>query len=269
MKHRIRVGLLKAVPKCWDLDGNMALYEHHLRDAREQGVELLITGESFLDGYAPIQKSCTRIRLARVAQDLERGPYLRRMRSLARESRMWQVFGFTQRKGRRIYNAALLVDDRGQIAGVYQKTHLQAQDKIFDPGCSLPVFQTPWGPLGIVICADRRWPETIRCLRVQGARLIANPTFGMCHEANEGWMRTRGYENQCFVCFSHPRMALIAGPGGEVVAKLQSSVPGVLVEDLDLQRAKEDNHLADRRPELYGALVERSAQSKKSRRRAP
>lgn len=119
MKHRIRVGLLKAVPKSLDLDGNMALFERHLQAARGQGVELLITGESFLDGYAVLLKSCT-----------------------------------------------------------------------------------------------------------------------------------RGYENQCYVCFSHPRMALIAGPAGEVVAKLQSSVPGVLVEDLDLRRAKEDNHLADRRPEL-------------------
>ena len=101
-----------------------------------------------------------------------------------------------------------------------------------------------------MICADRRWPEVARTLRLQGARLILNPSYGMHHEANEWWMRTRACENQCFVAFAHPRVSFVAGPDGNLAAKRAEDTPGVLVCDLDLSQAREDNHLADQRPEL-------------------
>jgi len=106
----------------------------------------------------------------------------------------------------------------------------------------------------MVICADRRWPETIRTLRVKGAEIILMPTYGMWHLENEWWMRTRSYENEMFICFTHPNVALITNPKGEVAAKLQSNLPGVLIHDIDLDEVTTTNMLKDRRPELYGIL---------------
>ena len=83
-----------------------------------------------------------------------------------------------------------------------------------------------------------------------------NPTYGMWHLDNEWWMRTRSYENQMFVCFTHPNVALITNPGGQIDAKLQSNVPGVLVHEVDLADVRDDNHLEDRRPELYDILAD-------------
>lgn len=88
------------------------------------------------------------------------------------------------------------------------------------------------------------------------------PTYGMWHLDNEWWMRTRSYENQMYVCFTHPSVALITDPRGGLEAKLQSSDPAVLVHEIDLANVREDNHLSNRRPELYGILVDEDHPSK-------
>ena len=123
-----------------------------------------------------------------------------------------------------------------QLTGVYHKTHLQTHDRQFDAGQSLPVFESPWGPLGVMICADRRWPETARVLRLQGARLILCPSDGMAHEANEWWMRTRAYENDCFIAFAHPRTSFVADPAGNLAGRLVGAKGDVLAIDIDLER---------------------------------
>ena len=168
------------------------------------------------------------------------------------------VFGFTQRDGNKLFNAAGLWDAEGHLVGVYHKTHLQQHDTQFDPGEALPVFDSPWGPLGLMICADRRWPETSRVLRLQGARLLLNPTYGMCHEFNEWMMRTRSYENDCFIAFCHPKVGFVSDPSGNLVGKLEGKDGEVLVAEVDLSQAPFEggNHLRDRRPDLYGILCE-------------
>jgi predicted amidohydrolase len=110
-------------------------------------------------------------------------------------------------------------------------------------------------PFTPVSLPDRRWPETARTLRLQGARLILNPTYGFTGDLNEAMMRTRAYENQCFIAFAHPRLGLVTGPDGRIVAREQAETPGVLFCEVDLSRAKDDNHIRDRRPDLYGIIT--------------
>ncbi len=75
-------------------------------------------------------------------------------------------------------------------------------------------------------------------------------------------MRTRSYENQMFICFTHPQVALITNPKGGIDAKLQSNVPDVLIHEIDLSEVTDGNHLADRRPELYDILSDVSHPSR-------
>lgn len=138
----------------------------------------------------------------------------------------------------------------GNIRGIYRKTHLLDHDTVYLPGKDLPVWETPFGTIGIMICADRRWPETPRTLRVRGARLIMNPSYGMHHIDNEWWMRTRSYENEIYICFTHPEVALVTGPCGRIEAKLVSSLPDVLVHDIDMADMP-DVMYRHRRPDLY------------------
>jgi predicted amidohydrolase len=226
-----------------------------LEIASKQKADIFVTPECWLDGYAASDKKSTPARLREIAQPFTGSKYLDRVAAEARQRSITICFGFTSLEDGKIYNASGLWNDQGELVGVYHKTHLQTHDLQYEFGQELPVWDTPWGPLGIMICADRRWPETARTLRLKGARLILNPTYGMHHEANEWWMRTRGYENQCFIAFTHPKVGFVVGPKGNVIAK-RDERPGVLICEVDLSQAKDDNHLKDRRPELYRVITE-------------
>lgn len=253
-QDRIRLGLFTAMPVKWDLEANWKVFESTVEAYSEERFDLVVTPECFLDGYAAAAKDWTPERFAQIAQDAT-SPYLARLRALAERRRTFILFGYTEKRDGKFYNTALLVDRDGRELGRYHKTHLQNHDLRFAPGDDLPVFETPWGKLGVLICADRRWPETARVLRLKGARLTLIPSYGMWHLDNEWWMRTRAYENENFLAFTHPNVAFVADPQGRIIAKLQSNRPGILACDLDLAEVTDSRHLRDRRPELYREIV--------------
>ena len=234
-KRIIRVGLIKAVPVKWDIETNWQTFHELTSEASRRGAHMICTPECFLDGYvAPDTENFSKERFYGISQSLEDGDYIIRAREFARKHRVHLVFGFTERAGDGCFNAAALIDKSGDIIGCYHKTHLLDHDECYLPGEELPVWETSLGNIGIMICADRRWPETARTLKVRGADIIMNPTYGMWHLDNEWWMRTRSYENELHICFTHPNVSLITNPEGGIAAKLQSSVPDVLIEDIDL-----------------------------------
>ena len=256
VKTNVRLALMHGVPEKWNVEANFAVFLEVIERVGPGEADFFITPECWLDGYAAPDKESTPERLRTVAQDLETSPYLERVGEEARKRGMFICFGFTSLEDGAIYNAAGLWNRDGQRAGVYHKTHIQTHDRQYSLGQALPVWPTPWGPVGIMICADRRWPETARTLRLQGAKLILNPTYGFRGDFNEAMMRTRAYENQCYIAFTHPAEGLVTGPKGAVVAKEEADNPGVMICEVDLSRAKDDNHLRDRRPGLYGVITE-------------
>lgn len=252
---KLRLALLKHVPVKWELGENWQTITTLWRRAADVHADLFVMPECFLDGYSAAAKDWTVDRFNSVAQERETSSYVAEARRLAREYRMHAVFCYTENRGGHYYNTALLLDDRGETIGHYDKTHLLDHDLRFAPGADLPVFDTTLGRMGMVICADRRWPETVRVLRVRGAELVLIPSYGMHHEANEWWMRTRAYENEVHLAFCHPNVAFVCDPRGKVPHKLRSNVPDILVADVDL--STNPNGMFDhRRPELYGPLAE-------------
>lgn len=258
----VRIGMLKAMPAKWDVEANWDMFKEQFTRYRDVGLDVFVTPECFLDGYAVTDADWSVPKFGRVAQTVGESPFIRNVLDLAGRSNTHIVFGFTELKNGRFYNAALLAGRSGEIVGTYYKTHLQRHDRRFAAGRDLPVFELDFGTVGLAICADRRWPETIRVLRLKSAEVCLMPTYGMWHLDNEWWMRTRSYENQMYVCFAHPNVALITGPGGQLDAKLQSNVDDVLVHDIDLAAVSDGNHLADRRPGLYGILSDETHPSR-------
>ena len=256
VRDEVRLGLFSAMPVKWDLDANWRTFQRTVEVHGGDGIDIIVTPECFLDGYAAADEGWTQERFQSIAQDIETSPYIARVRQMARKYRSFILFGYTEKRAGKFYNAALLVDREGRTVGQYYKTHLQRHDLRFSPGEDLPVFDTPWGKIGVLICADRRWPETARALRLKGSRITLIPSYGMWHEANEWWMRTRSYENENFLAFIHPNVAFVTNPKGGIIAKLQSNLPDMLVCDVNLAEGSEDSHIRDRRPELYRGLAE-------------
>ena len=258
MARTVTLALIKIVPERLELDRNWERLERVLERLahREEPLDCVVTPECYLDGYvSSMKEEWEDSILDRVAQSVDASPYLARAQEWARRLRSNLVLGFVQRGGDGFYNAAALIDRAGETVGIYHKTHLRNHDLRFRPGRTLRPFDSDFGKVGIVICADRRWPESMRALRLQGAELILIPSYGMWHLDNEWWMRTRAYENECFVAFAHPRVAFIAAPRGELAARLQSNLDDALVHRIDLDECG-SKMVGHRRPDLYAPITD-------------
>ena len=107
------------------------------------------------------------------------GPSTEHVAALARELDIYVVFGLAERDAddpECLYNAAAVVGPEG-IQGTYRKLHLGSLPWVtegitFEPGRTLPVFETRFGPVGVQICYDFWFnPELTRAPRV--SRVLA------------------------------------------------------------------------------------------------
>ncbi len=262
----VRAALMKWESKWGDVHHNLDQYERMAATLTDLKPDLIVTPECFLDGYMERDKErCTRDKIAQCSVTGPEDSLLAKVAEISKQLSCYTVFGATESgPDAALYNVAYLFGRKGEHIGTYYKVQTK---KYYDPGHDLPVFETDFGKIGIVICADRRWPENIRTLRVKGADLIANPTWGSYGDLNTALVRTRAYENGIPVCFAHPRQSLVCGSNGAIDAILQSNVPGILTYDIDLTRnigmapdPQEDvsdcEPIQYRRPELYHALID-------------
>src|SRR5258708_3825489 len=141
------------------------------RMAEADKTDLFVLPELFNTGYN-FESAGEAARLAEPAD----GTTFARMAQFAKAKSCWVVYGFAE-KGDRIYNSALLVGPDG-VAGLYRKVHLYNRENLFfSPGnMGFPVFDLPFGRIGIMICFDWIYPESARTLALGGAALIAHPS---------------------------------------------------------------------------------------------
>lgn len=203
-------------------DQALARIESYVRRAAAQGAKIVVTPETCIDGYICHQPGLTRERMCALAE-AETGPGIGRLRKLARELDLYLCVGFSELAGEHLYNTALLLGPDGKTVGKYRKTH--GVEPFYEVGDSLPVFETRYGKVGIMICFDRQLPEIARTMVAAGAELILVPSNGMWGRMNDALLRTRCYENGVFLVFAHPRDGLVIDPGGRIIAA-NMSIPG-------------------------------------------
>lgn len=155
-----------------DAEAALRAIERAVLAAAEQRAELIVLPECAYPAYL-LHSSQT----YRQAHCLRSAEFIAHLATLARQAGMHVVCGFVEEHGARLHNAAVLLDPRGEVIGIYRKLFMWGADRdYFAPGYSLPVFETALGRLGVVICADARAPEIVAALAQQRAELIAMPT---------------------------------------------------------------------------------------------
>lgn len=252
----LRIGQVRAEPVKGDLNANFRTLTNLLERTDNGSCDVIVTSECFLDGYISTEEHVTADDLRDYAIDPAIDPRVATLADHARRLNAWIIFGCLRREGDAIFNTALVINRNGAIVGSYDKTHCQRHDRKHAPGAGLPVFDSEFGRFGVLICADRRWPETVRSLALQGARVIFNPTYGMACDLNLAMMRTRAYESEVFIAFTHPRQSLVTDPAGNVLCDERQPGPALAVTainlaDVDAARLSPSAHLRDRRPDIY------------------
>lgn len=256
----------------WDKARAADRIEAYTRRAAALGAKIVVTPETCLDGYVCHQPGLTTDEFATLAEPADGGPAITRLRELCRELDLYLCVGFSEIDAGKLYNTALLIGPAGETVGRYRKTH--GVEDMFIPGDALPVFETRYGKVGLMICYDRQPPEIARMLARRGAELILIPSNGMWGRMNDAMLRTRAYENGVYLVFAHPRDGLVIDPGGRIIAA-NATVPGqnvglptsigtedaegwpeAVVREIDLAAWRGINStLGQRRPELYDLLL--------------
>lgn len=252
----LRLGLVKTYPVKGDLAGNHERLMSVLSQFSQHTPDVVVTPECFLDGYIATEDQVTADDLHRYAVDPGTSPYVAEVASWAATNNAWVLMGCSRAGADGVYNSVVLMDRRGSLVGTYDKVHCRGSDLKFVPGSELPVFDGDFGRFGVMICADRRWPETVRTLALRGAIIIFNPTYGTNNELNVQLMRTRSFESEVFIAFAHPGQALVTDPHGAIVVDRTSPKQAFVVCDVDLKvadrrRSSPKSFLVTRRSDVY------------------
>jgi len=256
-----------------DVEAGLAKIERLVAEARRRGVRLLVLPEAAVGGYLADLDGGAGLPPA-FALD---SALIRRLGAIAGDIVL--CVGFCESRGGQRFNSAVCLNGDG-VLGCYRKVHQPLrEDASYAAGSEFPVFDTPVGRLGMLICYDKAFPEAARALSLDGAEIVAclsawpaSRTAQAQDLADDRWTkrfdlfdRARALENQViwiasnqagtfgslrFVC-----SAKIVGPGGDVLATTGTR-PGVAEAEIDVAEVlaaarRSMFHLRDRRPDLY------------------
>ncbi len=253
-----------------DIAGSLTRLDHAAARARKLGADLLVCPEMSLTGYAIGAEA------VQALSEPADGPLALAVGEVARRHRLAIVYGYPERhpEGRQPFNAVQLIDDQGQRLIRYAKTHLfgDVDRAQFSPGTELSgVCEWRGWRLGLLICYDVEFPETVRVLGLQGADLVLVPTANMrdfdvvprllvparaCE--NRLWV---AYANACGhdAVFDYGGLSTVADPEGAVRAQAdrEEDLLTVVLRPGNRQGGLGQGQWPCRRPELYRALVRR------------
>jgi predicted amidohydrolase len=261
----MKIAIYQAQGKQARIDENLEIMERAAIDASERNAALVIFPEMFLTGY----------NIGETVFDLAEppnGPAAQKAASIARRAGIALLYGYPEQSGVDTFNAALLINPRGDVVAGYRKTHLYGdfENRCFKPGSSLVLAKLEGLTVGILICYDVEFPEAVRTLTMAGADFVAVPTALMkpyCRIAHHV-VPARAYENEVYVAYvnrcgvegdlEYCGLSCVTGPDGEDIVRAGTQ-EAILFADIDkrtIEEARQKNPvLGDRRPQLYDRPV--------------
>jgi len=258
---RLTTGILQFAPELGNIDGNIQKIDGIL--AQSPPAQLWVLPELASSGYnfASAEQAMAS------SEPLHQSKFVDYLIQKAKSLDAMFVAGINERECNKRYNSAVLVTPEGLI-GTYRKLHLFNREKeFFLPGNKgLPVFETPYGKIGMLICFDWMFPEAWRILALKGAQLICHPSnlvLPYCQTAMPGYALT----NRIFIATTNrvghegdmefTGQSLLVSPEGEHLLKGSKNGEEAMTCTIDLSKAHNKqmtpfNHaFEDRREDVY------------------
>ena len=214
----------------------------------------------------------------RLAERVPEGPTVRAWAAAAQELGLLVVGGLLEVDGENVHNCAVVVGQDG-LLGRYRKTHFWDREKlIYEPGGELPVFETPLGTLGLLVCYDAWFPEAIRTLAMRGAEILCVPANAPDDWVPEGQRRggltmlgahaiAGANANRMYVACAnrvgdgYQGRSCVVAPSGGVLAFGEADEEGLVLAEVEADRARREKQLTpyshafgDRNEEVYKFL---------------
>ncbi len=253
-------------------------------DAATNGAKIICYPELCTTVYFPFEDNVRHFELAETVP----GPSVSRMSQVAKETGMVIIFPLFERTDvGDYYNTAVILGPDGEIMGKFRKTSIPAT-RLFSEGCErfyfkpgdlgYPVFDTPFGlRIGIIICYDRNEVEPARCIGLNGADVLFVPvaTTAKTRPWWEILLQAHAIHNLYYVAACNKVGLDVGGapdtpyygssmfidPMGRIISQASETKEEIIYADLDPEAVRDSRRkwtfYEDRRPELYGPIVER------------
>jgi predicted amidohydrolase len=274
---KLKLALVQMQSRPSDVSGNVERACAYIDDAAGMGASLIVVPEFFNTEYFYQYRDYKYLDYA----EPEDGPSITAMRKKAVEHRSAVCATILEEQGPGVYfDTAFLIDEEGSIVGKYRKTHpaaVRSLEKIyFRGGARYPVVRLLGWNVGMIICYDHFFPEAARCAAVNGAELILGPFAAPSEPVWESLMRTRAWENGCYISpcnkvgiegeWRFGGESMIVSPYGEVLARAGTDGDEIVVTELDrdvvFAARRRYPMLRDRRPEVYQPLCSSDEQAR-------
>ena len=265
-----------------NIDTDIAATAALVREAAGQGAQIILPPELFEGHYFCRHE---RGELFARAHPLETHPAVEAMREVARTLKVYIPASFFERDGPHHYNSLAMIDDLGNVMGVYRKSHIPDgpgyEEKFyFRPGnTGFKVWDTRYARIGVGICWDQWYPETARSMMLMGAEILFYPTAIGSEPEEEDldtrrlWLRAmqgHAVSNVVPIVASNRTgieegqrfygNSFICDERGDMVQELGTDDHGTAVASFDLAMVRKHRanfgFFRDRRPDLYGRLTE-------------
>lgn len=248
--------------------------------AAEQGVQMLCFQEIFTTPYFCAEQQT---RWYEAVERVPDGPTVTLMREVAKEKGMVLIVPVYEEEQTGIYyNTAAVIDADGTYLGKYRKTHIPHvapgfwEKFYFRPGnLGYPCFDTAFARIGVYICYDRHFPEGARCLGLNGAEIIFNPSATVAGLSEYLWkleQPAHAVANGYFVGAINRvgteapwnigefyGQSYFCDPRGQIIAEASRDKDELVVADLDMDMIREVRNtwqfFRDRRPDLYRPII--------------
>jgi beta-ureidopropionase len=266
-----------AVVKKAMIDKHIAL----IAAAAKEGAQVVCLQELF---YGPYFCAEQQARWYELTERVPDGPTTKLMAELASQHEIVLVVPVYEEDLTGVYyNTAAVIDADGRYLGKFRKMHIPHcapgfwEKFYFRPGnLGYPVFETRVGKVGVYICYDRHFPEGARCLGLNGAEIVFNPSATVAGLSEYLWkleQPAHAVANGYFVGainrpgFEEPWLigefygqSYFCDPRGQMLAVGKRDNDDIVIADLDLDVIREVRNtwqfFRDRRPETYGSIVE-------------
>lgn len=223
-----------------------------IQDAAAEGADLILFPEVQLTYFFP-QYPGRDVSGYAVTMD---SAVIRSFQNACREAQIMAVPNvYFDQKGK-YYDASILIDSDGEILGIQKMVHVAYADQFFESDYYTPsddgfhVFDTKFGKIGIVVCFDRHYPESIRTEALMGADLILIPTVNTVREPMELFeqeIRVQAFQNSVYIAMANrvgkedqmvfAGESLTVSPEGQTLKKADHREQLLFVEIEDLRHA--------------------------------
>jgi len=273
----VRASVVQASSVFYDTPATLDKAEKFIAEAAGNGSQLVLFPEAFIGGYPHGSTFGLAIgnRTAKGKEDFQKyhaaaidvpGPEVSRLASLAGKYKVFLVMGVVERAGYTLYNTALFFDLVGKFLGKHRKLVPTALERTFwgfGDGSTLPVFDTPLGKIGALLCWENKMPLARTAMYAKGIQIYCAPTA----DASPTWVASMTHialEGGCFVVSANqfcrrkdyppppeytfggldeePSPETVVCPGGSVIVSPSGTVlagpnfegEGLVTADLDL-----------------------------------